>query len=88
MSHSSLQVTVAFSLVAFNSAISHVLRLDVGASLVIAALRCMAQLIAVTFVLRCIFVVESMWAVTMLAREFPTALQGRVTHLRLFTQCC
>ena len=75
------QVTAAFSLVAFNSAISHVLQLDVGASLVIAALRCMAQLIVVTFVLRYIFVVESMWAVARLARKFSTALlQERVTR--------
>ena len=82
MSHSSWsQVTAAFSLVAFNSAISHVLQLDVGASLVIAALRCMAQLIVVTFVLRYIFIVESMWAVARLARKFPTALlQERITH--------
>ena len=52
MSHPSWsQVTVAFSLVAFNSAISHVLQLDIGASLVIAALRCITQLPIVTFIL-------------------------------------
>jgi ABC-type iron transport system FetAB permease component len=68
------QVTVAFSLVAFNSAISQVLQLDVGASLVIAAFRCMAQLTVVTFVLRYAFAVESMWAVARLARRFPTVL--------------
>jgi hypothetical protein len=68
------QVTFAFALVAFNSAISQVLQLDVGASLVIAALRCMAQLIIVTFVLRHVFAVESMWAVARLARKFPTGL--------------
>ncbi|KAF8496773.1 hypothetical protein F5888DRAFT_1634801 [Russula emetica] len=56
--HSWSQVTVTFALVAFNSAISQVLQLDVGASLVIAALRCIAQLIAVTFVLRYVFSVE------------------------------
>ena len=68
------QVTVAFSLVAFNSAISQVLHLDIGASLATAALRCMAQLIVVTFVLRYVFVVESMWAVARLACKFPTVL--------------
>jgi ABC-type iron transport system FetAB permease component len=68
------QVTAAFALVAFNSAISQVLQLDVGASLVIAALRCMVQLIVVTFVLRYVFAVESMWAVVRLARRFPTVL--------------
>ena len=66
------QVTAAFSLVAFNSAISHVLQLDLGASLVIDALRYMAQLTVVTFVLRYIFVVESIWAVARLTRRFPT----------------
>jgi ABC-type iron transport system FetAB permease component len=82
VSHASWsQVTIAFALVAFNSAISQVLQLDVGASLVIADLRCMAQLIAVTFVLRYIFATENMWAVARLARRFPTVLlQERVTN--------
>jgi ABC-type iron transport system FetAB permease component len=75
------QVTVAFALVAFNSVISQVLQLGVGASLVIAALRCMAQLIAVTFVLRYVFTVESMWAVARLARRFPPGLlRERMSH--------
>ena len=75
MSHPSWsQVTVAFSLVAFNSAISQVLQLDIGASLVFAALRCMAQFIVVTFILRYVIVVESMRAVARLARRFPTVL--------------
>ena len=75
MSHPSWsQVSVAFSLVAFNSAISQVLQLDIGASLVIAALRCIAQLTIVSFILRYVFVVESMWAVARLARRFSTVL--------------
>ena len=68
------QVTVAISLVAFNTAISQVLQLNVGASLAVAALRCMAQLIVVAFVLQHVFAVESMWPVAKLARRFPTAL--------------
>ena len=68
------QITTAFALVAFNSAISQVLQLDIGASLVIAALRCMAQLIAVTFVLRYVFAVETMWSVARLACRFPLGL--------------
>jgi ABC-type iron transport system FetAB permease component len=73
------QVTIAFSLVAFNSAISQVLQLGIGTSLAIAALRCMAQLTVVTFVLRYVFAVGSMWAVARLARRFPTVLsQERV----------
>ena len=66
------QVTVAFAHVAFNSAISQMLQLDVGTSLVIAALRCMGQLVVVTFVLPYVFAMESMWAVARLARRFPT----------------
>ena len=81
------QVTIAFTLVAFNLAISQVLQLNVGASLAIAAFRCMAQLIAVTFVLRYIFVVESMWAVARLARRLPKVLL-RVCRLILLTQYC
>jgi ABC-type iron transport system FetAB permease component len=73
------QVTIAFSLVAFNSAISQVLQLGIGTSLAIAALRCMAQLTVVTFVLRYVFAVGSMWAVARLACRFPTVLsQERV----------
>ena len=75
------QVTVAFALVAFNSAISQVLQLGVGATLIIAALRCIAQLTIVSFVLRYVSAVESMWAVARLARRFPTVfLKGRVAH--------
>jgi ABC-type iron transport system FetAB permease component len=83
------QVNIAFALVAINSAISQVLELDVGASLVIAALRCMAQLFIVTFVLRYVLVIESMWAVARLARRFPTLLlqEREVTTDRFFTQC-
>jgi ABC-type iron transport system FetAB permease component len=64
------QVTVAFLLVIVDWAILEVLRLGVGASLVISALRCGAQLIVVTLVLRCVFNVENMWAVARLARRF------------------
>ena len=72
------QVIVSFALVTFNSAISQVLQLGIGAPLAIAALRCMAQLIVVAFVLRHVFAVESMWAVARLARRFPTVfLQER-----------
>ena len=49
LSHSWSQVTVALSLVAFTSAVFQVLQLNVGASVAIAALRYMAQLIVVTF---------------------------------------
>jgi Uncharacterised protein family (UPF0014) len=64
------QVAIAFLLVMVDWAILEVLRLGVGASLVISALRCGAQLIVVTLVLRCVFKAESMWAVVRLARRF------------------
>lgn len=64
------QVALAFLLVIFDWAILEVLQLGVGASLVTSALRCGAQLIVVTLVLRCVFNVESMWAVARLARRF------------------
>ena len=70
VSHTWSQVSVAFLLVIVDWAILDVLRLGVGASLVVSALRCGTQLIVVTFVLRCVFNVESMWAVARLARRF------------------
>ena len=63
-------VAISFTFVVFSSAISQVLRLDVGALLAIAALRCMAQLIVVAFILRHIFAVESMWRVVRLSCMF------------------
>ena len=70
LSHSWSQITVALSLVAFTSAVLQVLQLNVSASVAIAALRYMAQLIVVTFVLRYVFVVENKWTVARLARRF------------------
>lgn len=70
LSHNWSQVTIALFLVAFTSAVSQVLRLDVGAPVAITALRYMAQLIVVTFVIRYVFVVERMCAVARLARRF------------------
>ncbi|KAI0263326.1 UPF0014 family [Russula aff. rugulosa BPL654] len=61
------QVTIAFLLVIVIWVILVVLRLGVGASLVVSALRCGAQLIVLTLVLRWILNVESMWAVASLA---------------------
>ena len=72
-----LHVVIAYALVVLNSAILQVLQLDNGASLAIAALRCMAQLIVVAFVLRRVFAVESMWAVARLARMSLTAAFAR-----------
>ena len=75
------QVTVAFALILFNSAISQVLQLDVGAALVIAAIRYTVHLIVVTLVLRYVFAVGSMWALARLACRFPTVLlQERAAH--------
>lgn len=71
------QVTLAFALVGFNWSISQVLQLDVGASLVIAAFRCMVQLTVVTFVLPYVFAVEGMWAVARLARRFSNIIIAR-----------
>ena len=74
------QVTVAFALVVFNSAISQVLQLNVGAALVIAAIRYTVHLIVVTLVLQYVFAVGSTWALARLARRFPKVLLLERAH--------
>jgi ABC-type iron transport system FetAB permease component len=62
-------------LVAFNSAISQILRLRIGTSLVIAALRCMTQLFVVAVILQHVLVVKKLWAVVGIARMSLLALE-------------
>jgi hypothetical protein len=63
-------VGICFSFVVFSSAISHVLHLHVGTSLVIAAIRCVVQLTAMATVLQSVFATKNVWAVVGIAGTF------------------
>jgi ABC-type iron transport system FetAB permease component len=60
-------VGIGLSFVIFNSIISHVLQLHVGASLVIASIRCMAQLTVMATIFQSVFDTKSLWAVAGIA---------------------
>ena len=63
---------VGFGLVfiVFNAAISRTLHLRLGASLVVAALRCVVQLTLVATVLQRVFAAKSIWAVAGIACKY------------------
>jgi len=61
-------VGLGLVLVAFNLAISQILRLRIGTSLMIAVLRCMTQLFIVAVILQHMLVVKKPWAVVGIAR--------------------
>ncbi|KAH9980462.1 hypothetical protein BJV74DRAFT_779476 [Russula compacta] len=60
-------IGIGLAFIAFTSAISHTLQLHVGASLVIAALRCIVQLTLVATVLQRVFAAKSAWTVALIA---------------------
>jgi ABC-type iron transport system FetAB permease component len=61
---------MAFLFVAFNLIVSRLLQLQVGSSLLVAALRCMAQLTVVAVILQNVLAVKNMWAVAWITRMF------------------
>jgi len=63
-------VGFGLAFIGFNSAISQVLQLQIGGSLVIAALRCVAQLTVVGAVLQHVLAVKKPWTVAGIARTF------------------
>jgi Uncharacterised protein family (UPF0014) len=67
-------VGIGLSFVVLNSAISHVLHLRVGASLAIAAIRCIVQLTAMATVLQSVFTTKSWWTVAGIAGTFLSRL--------------
>ncbi len=79
------QVILGFSFVEFNSVVLawQMLRLDIGVSLAIAALRCMVQLTVVTVFLRYMFPVRGVWAVMKITRTFLMLLQNDGTLTRM-----
>jgi ABC-type iron transport system FetAB permease component len=62
-------VGFGLAFIAFNSIISQVLQLHIGASLVFAALRCVVQLTLVATILQQVFAAENFWAVVGIACE-------------------
>ena len=63
-------VGLAFTFIAFNSVISQVLQLGVGASIMIAALRCVVQLTLMATILQRVFGAENFWAVVGIACKY------------------
>jgi ABC-type iron transport system FetAB permease component len=61
------QVGFALTFITFNSIISQVLQLDVGASIMIAALRCVVQLTLMATILQHVFAADNFWAVAGIA---------------------
>ena len=64
-------VGFGLTFIAFNAVISQALHLRLGASLVVAALRCVVQLTLVATVLQKVFAAKSIWAVAGIARKHP-----------------
>jgi hypothetical protein len=65
---------MAFTFVVFNTISFRLLRLQVGSSLLVAALRCMAQLTVVAVILQHVLAARNMWAVAWIARMFLSIL--------------
>jgi ABC-type iron transport system FetAB permease component len=63
-------VGFGLTFIAFNSIISQALQLHLGASLVVAALRCVVQLTVVATVLRHVFAAKNIWAVVGIACKY------------------
>ncbi len=70
---------MAFLFVAFNLIVSRLLQLQVGSSLLVAALRCMAQLTVVADILQNVLAAKNMWAVAWITGMFLSIL----VHARL-----
>ena len=66
-------VGFGLAFVAFNSVISQLLQLRIGASLAIAALRCITQLTVMGAVLQHVLVMKNLWAVAGIACTFSSA---------------
>jgi ABC-type iron transport system FetAB permease component len=64
------QVGFALTFIAFNSIISQVLQLGVGASILFAALRCVVQLTLMATILQHVFAAENFWAVVGIACKY------------------
>ena len=63
-------VGFGLAFVAFDSIISQALQLRLGASLVVAALRCVVQLTLVATILKHVFAAKNIWAVVGIARKY------------------
>ena len=61
-------VGIGFAFIAVNAALSHVLQLRVGTTLVIASLRCVIQLTLMATILQQVFAARNIWAVGGIAR--------------------
>ena len=67
-----VNVGVAFSFIVLDAAVSRVLNLGLGSSIVIAAIRCIAQLLLVALILQKVFDTNNPWGVAGVACEYFT----------------
>jgi ABC-type iron transport system FetAB permease component len=63
-------VGFGLTFIAFNSMISQALQLHLGASLVVAAMRCIVQLTLVATILKYVFAAKNFWAVVAIASKY------------------
>ena len=63
-------VGIGLTFIAFDSMISQALQLNIGTSLVFAALRCVVQLTLVATILQRVFAAENFWAVVGIACKY------------------
>src|SRR5260370_9359881 len=85
-----LQVTLALAFMASSPVVSRALRLHIFASLMIAALHCMAQLTVIAIVLQHVLASKSVWTVTGITRTFFDNVftsMSFLTHLASVIEC-
>jgi hypothetical protein len=73
-------VGFGFAFIAMNMALSQVLQLQIGTSLVISALRCTVQLTFVATILKHVFAAQNIWIVAAIARSSYTSIFLTVAH--------
>ena len=67
-------VGFGFGFIAINMALSQVVQLQIGTSLVISALRCIVQLTFVATILKSVFAAQNIWTVAAIARTSHTSV--------------
>ena len=66
-------VALAFTFILFDALISRIFGLELGNSLVVAAVRCIVQLSLVAVILQRVFETDSAWAVAGIACEYRSS---------------
>lgn len=67
-------VAIALAFILFNTFLSGVLRIGVGTSLLVSAVRCILQLTVVATILQQVFAAEDKWVVAGISCKWPSTL--------------